>query len=322
MKKIGVLPKRRNIWLTLAKLGVSLAILAYILLRQTSLVQVFQILRQVNWPWLIIAFSLHAIGLMISAFRWQILIRAQGDEVPLKFLIQSYLVGTFFNNFLPTRFGGDIVRIWNGTRYSQTLVKSSAIVIVERLTGIFVLFLFALIVALIRLELAHRLPFIWVSLVFGALGFLLLLAFIMLPWPIFLKFLFLNNKKRVSSFLDKILTFRQTIINYRSQKRAFILAMLWALALQLNVIVYYFLIGLSLKLAVPFLDYFMVIPVVHFIQLIPITINGLGLREGAYIEIFAFYSIPAQTAFSFSLIDVAFVLILGLIGGLIYILRK
>jgi hypothetical protein len=47
-------------------------------------------------------------------------------------------VGTFFNNFLPSRFGGDIVRIWDGSRYSHSLVKSSAIVLVERLTGIIV----------------------------------------------------------------------------------------------------------------------------------------------------------------------------------------
>jgi uncharacterized protein (TIRG00374 family) len=313
-------PKKRNPWLTLVKFIISLGILTYILTRLTNLSQVFEILRQVSWGWLIVAFSLHGLGLLISALRWQILARAQGDEVPLTFLIQSYLVGTFFNNFLPTRFGGDIVRIWDGARYSRTFIKSSAIVMVERLTGLFVLFLFALIAALFRLDLAHQSPFIWVALGSGAIGFLAILAFLILPWPHLLGSL--AKAPRLKPLMEKIFVFRQTIINFRYQKRAFNLAMLWALGLQINVIVYYFLIGRSLKLSVPFLDYFMVIPVVHFIQLIPVTINGLGLREGAYIEIFTFYSIPPQTSFSFSLIDVAFVLILGLIGGIIYVLRK
>ncbi len=312
--------KRRNIWLTLIKLLVSSAILAYILTRQTNLLQVWAILRLVNWRWLIVAFSLHAIGLLISAIRWQILTKAQGDNVPLKFLVQSYLVGTFFNNFLPTRFGGDVVRIWDGTRYSRTLIKSSAIVIVERLTGLLILFLFALVVALFRLDLANQSPFIWAALALSSLGFLSIFAFLAFPWPRFLKSCLKNNRLR--PLVDKAQAFRQTIINYRYQKRAFTLAMLWALGLQLNVIVYYFLIGQALGLSVPFVDYFMVIPVVHFIQLIPITINGLGLREGAYIEIFAFYSIPPQASFSFSMIDVAFVFILGIIGGIIYILRR
>jgi len=320
MRNFDSLPKKRNPWLTLIKFFISLGILAYILTRLTNLNQVFEILRQVNWRWLIVAFSLHGLGLLISALRWQILARAQGDKVPLKFLIQSYLVGTFFNNFLPTRFGGDIVRIFDGARYSRTLIKSSAIVIVERLTGLFVLFLFALVAALFRLDLAHQSPFIWIALASGVIGFITILAFLVLPWPSFLRPIAKGH--RLKAFTDKLLAFRQTIINFRHQKKAFNLAMLWALGLQINVIVYYFLIGQALKLSVPFLDYFMVIPVVHFVQLIPVTINGLGLREGAYIEIFAFYSIPPQASFSFSLIDVVFVLILGIIGGIIYVLRK
>jgi len=320
MKNLAPRPKKQRILPTLAKFLFSFALLAYIFTQKTSLSQVLLTLRHVDLPWLLISFSLHAVGLIVSAYRWQILIRAQGDDVPLKLLAQSYLVGTFFNNFLPTRFGGDVVRIWDGSKYSQSIVKSSAIVIVERLTGLLILFLFALGVSVIRLDLANQLPFIWVALGFGALGFAGILAFLFLPWPRLLS-RFLKNS-HPGSLAAKIIIFRETIINYRQQKAAFMRAMLWALVLQLNVIIYYFLIGRSLHLKIPLLDYFMVIPVVHFIQLIPITINGLGLREGAYIEIFAFYSIPAQAAFSFSMVDVGFVLILGLVGGTLYVLRK
>jgi uncharacterized membrane protein YbhN (UPF0104 family) len=92
--------------------------------------------------------------------------------------------------------------------------------------------------------------------------------------------------------------------------------------LQLNVILYYFLIGLALHLNIQFIDYFIFIPIVLVIQIIPITINGLGLREGSYIEIFKFYGISPQAAVSFSLVDVGFNLVLGLIGGIIYVSRK
>jgi uncharacterized protein (TIRG00374 family) len=320
MKNLARPPKKRRILPTLAKFLFSFALLAYIFTRKTSLSQVLLTLRHVDLPWLLISFSLHAVGLIVSAYRWQILIRAQGDDVPLKLLAQSYLVGTFFNNFLPTRFGGDVVRIWDGSKYSQSVVKSSAIVVVERLTGLLILFLFALGVSVIRLDLAHQSPFIWVALCFGAIGFAAVLAFLLAPWPVF--FGRLLKSQRFQPMVAKIIAFRETIINYRQQKAAFTRAMLWALVLQLNVIIYYFLIGQSLHLKIPWLDYFMVIPVVHFIQLIPITINGLGLREGAYIEIFAFYSIPAQVAFSFSMVDVGFVLILGLVGGVLYVLKK
>ena len=107
--------KRKNLILA-GKLIFSLAVLVFFLVvSKISFEEIGLKLKDVIWGWLALSFSLHALGLLISAYRWQILARAQGDRVPLMFLAKSYLVGTFFNNFLPTRFGGDIVRIWDGS---------------------------------------------------------------------------------------------------------------------------------------------------------------------------------------------------------------
>jgi len=304
----------------LLKLAFSLAILIFIFATQTSFGKIGEVLKNVNPYWLLCAFSLHALGLAISAYRWQILARAQGDDVPLFYLAKSYLVGTFFNNFLPTRFGGDVVRIWDGSLYSKSLVKSSAIVLVERFTGIIVLFLFAVAASLFRLDMARRLPIIWVALLLGLAGLVLIAAFFLPVFPRLLATL------RLRGFLDKVraklLIFRETILHYRTQKGPFLRATFWALLLQLNVILYYFLIGRALHLDIPLIDYFIFIPIVLVIQIIPITINGLGLREGSYIEIFRYYGILPQTAVSFSLVDVGFILVLGFFGGIIYVSRK
>jgi len=306
--------------LLLLKLAVSLSILVLILTTQTSLREIGTVLRTVNPYWLILAFSLHAVGLFASAYRWQILARAQGDDIPLGFLAKSYLVAQFFNNFLPTRFGGDIVRIWDGSRYSRSLVKSSAIVMVDRFSGVIVLFLMAVIASLFRIDMARQIPVVWIALLLGLLGLVLIAVFFL---PAFAR---LFAALRLRGILDrlraKILLFRETILHYRTQKRAFLRATFWAVLLQLNVILYYFLIGLALHLNIQLIDYFIFIPIVLVIQIIPITINGLGLREGSYIEIFKFYGISARSAVSFSLVDVGFNLVLGLIGGTIYVTRK
>ncbi len=311
---------RKRLPILLLRLLVSLSILAFILIKQTSLGEIGAVLRTADWRWLALAFSMHAFGLFSSAYRWQILARAQGDEIPLGFLAKSYLVGQFFNNFLPTSFGGDIVRIWDGLRYSKSLVKSSAIVLVERFTGISVLFLLAVAGSLFRIEMAREIPVILAALLFGAMGFGLTAVFFtpfaarLLAW---LPLHGLPDKLR-----NKTLLFRETILHYRTQKKPFALATLWAFLLQLNVVVYYFLIGRALHLNIHFADYFIFIPLVLIIQTIPITISGLGLREESYIEIFRFYGIPAQAAVSFSLIGVGFNLIIGLIGGIIYVTRR
>ncbi len=305
----------------LLKLAVSAALLVvFFLLKKISFSAIGRELATVSWGWLILAFSLNAIGLLASAYRWRILARALGDDIPLGFLVRSYLVGQFFNNFLPTRFGGDVVRIWDGSKYSRSLVRSSAVVLVDRATGIIVLFLFALGASLFRLDMARRIPVIWAALLLGTAG-LLAVALFFLPSAGRL-----IERLPAKGFFHKvratILELRSTILAYRQAPRAFTAATIWAIVLQLNVLVYYFLIGKALHLSIPLLDYFIFIPIVLLIQTLPISVNGWGVREASYISIFAFYGITGAAAVSFSLIEVAFGLVVGLAGGAIYVARK
>jgi uncharacterized protein (TIRG00374 family) len=298
----------------------SASVLAYILISQASLNDIFATIKRADHLLLAISFSLHALGLLISAVRWQILIKAQDDWVPIGFLAKSYLVGSFFNLFLPTRIGGDVVRIWDGSRYSKSLVKSTAIVLVERLSGVIVLFLFAFWASLLRLDMAQRFPVIWVALILSCFGLSLFALFLTPLSDLILGKL--PEKKPFGPIKQKVHQFRETILYYRKRKGALGKAFFWAALLQINVIVHYYLIGKALHLDIALLDYFIFIPIVHIILLIPITINGLGLREGAYLEIFKYYGISSAAAISFSWIDLAFMLIVGLLGGVIYVFRK
>jgi len=311
---------KKNILIFSIKFLFSALIIAFILIYKTSIKDIFTVLKQVDLFWILLSFSLHSLGLLISAIRWQILIQAQGDSVPMIFLAKSYLVGTFFNNFLPTRFGGDVVRIWDGSRYSQTILKSSAIVLVERLTGIIVLLGFAFTSSLFRLDMTGKVPVIWVSLIISFLGLTAIAVFFMPYTTRILKII--PDKGILTKVKQKILEFRGIVFKYKKKKQQLLKAFFWAFLLQVNVILHYFLIGKALHLNISLLDYFIFIPIVLLILIIPITINGLGLREGSYIEIFKFYGISANVAFSFSLIDVVFGIILGIVGGIIYVTRK
>jgi uncharacterized protein (TIRG00374 family) len=316
--------KRKNRIFFALKFIFSFSILGYLIFGTSSIKDILNVLRQADVFWLVLSFSLHSLGLLISSIRWQILIKAQGDSVPLGFLAKSYLVGTFFNNFLPSRIGGDLVRIWDGSRYSQTLLKSSAIVLVERLTGIIILFLFAFSASLIRIDIAFELPIVWVSLVISFIGLAMIVLFLTpLASRIINK---IPDKGILGKIRQKTLSFQETILVYKGKKAALLKAFFWAFLLQVNVIIHFFFIGKALKLPIDLLDYFIFIPIVLLIQLIPITINGLGLREGAYAEIFKFYIIPephaVAMAIAFSFIDVGFMLIVGIVGGIVYALRK
>jgi uncharacterized protein (TIRG00374 family) len=315
------MPKTKNFLLLAVKIIFSFSIIAFLLLREVRIKDIPAALKEVNLPLLVLSFSLHALGLLISAYRWQILIRAQEDDVPLGFLAKSYLVGNFFNLFLPTRFGGDVVRIWDGSRYSRSLLKSSAIVLVERFTGIVVLLSFAFGVSLVRLDMAQKLPVIWISLLVGFFGLFAVFLYLTPIADILLRRI--PGKGILTKIKTKASELREFILVYRKKRSAFFKALFWALLLQINVILHYYLAGRAFHLEIPLLDYFIFIPIILLILTIPLTISGLGLREMLFIQIFSTYGIANSTAFSFSLVaDFVFTLIIGIIGGIIFILRK
>jgi len=315
------MPKRKNFFIFILKLVFSLSIITFILIKKTPIGYIGESVKGASFFWIALSFSLHALGLLISAYRWQILIHAQGDHVPLGFLAKSYLVGNFFNLFLPTRFGGDIVRIMDGSKHSKSVLKSTAIVFVERLSGIIVLLFFALGASLFRLDLAQKLPHIWISLGVGFFGLLAILCFFL---PISKTLIDkLPGRGILGKIRRKILEFREIVYVYKKKKSALFKALFWAFLLQINVILHYYLVAKALKIDIPLIDYFIFIPIVLIILTLPITINGLGLREALYMTIFASYGILNSSAVSFSFIaDIAFALIIGILGGIFYALRK
>jgi hypothetical protein len=176
--------------------------------------------------------------------------------------------------------------------------------------------------SLLKIRFIRELPLLYVSLLVSLLGiFLLLLAWKKLPRG------FLAGRRSRRPWLQKILLqldmFHSIILDFLEHPRLSKKVFFWALFLQLNVVVHYFFIGQALKMdRVPFLDYFFSIPILLFILSFPLSINGIGVRDFFLIRLFIYYQYPASYAIAFSMLDVAFNLLLGIIGGLIYIFRK
>ena len=74
------------------------------------------VLSQADPVWLAAGAALVVVALLVSAWKWQLLLLAQGIEVPIPALFSSYLIGLFFNNFLPSNIGGDVLRVHDVAR--------------------------------------------------------------------------------------------------------------------------------------------------------------------------------------------------------------
>ena len=128
----------------LLRLAVSAALIAWILAK-TPFSDVAAAFRSADPRWVLAALALVPFGCFASVRRWQSLIRAQGGDAALPFLVRSLLVGVFFNNFLPSTIGGDAIRALDTARAGVGRAKAVAIVFVDRFVGLLALMLFAVL---------------------------------------------------------------------------------------------------------------------------------------------------------------------------------
>jgi len=304
------------------KLFFGLGLLLYLIFFKTKPEILFGLVRKINWPVAILAFSLHAVGLLISAIRWKLLLDDRGSRYSVTTLIQYYLVGTFFSHFLPSRFGGDVARMADTRHIREGLAGSFAVIVYERMSGIAALLAFALISSLVKFGFIKEIPVIYLFLVANLLAMILLIwAWKKIPENFFIRFQ--RKPGWLSRVLNKLNLVHAIIRDFLTRKKLLRKVMIWAFLLQLNVIIHYYFIGQSLKTtAIPFLDYFFIIPILLFILSIPISINGIGVRDFVLIKFFGYYGYDASYAIGFSLLDLFFNLVLGILGGMFYIFRK
>jgi len=190
---------------------------------------------------------------------------------------------------------------------------------VERLTGVVALAIFALLGLLLSVRRVAGIPLTGVVAVFLAIAVLPLWV----VWsPRSLEPLFRVVGRvggRVPGLVDKI---RQALALFGGAKGSLAIAIALSFLLQINVIVHFYLIARAMSLALPLSFFFLVVPVATFILMLPVSINGIGVREGVYALFFSEFGIPVAGAIAFAWLAFGTVLVYGALGGVLYALRR
>src|SRR3954466_69096 len=132
----------RSLAITLAKAIVSIGLLA-LLFSRVDVSRLWSVARHASPGWLAAALLLYFLMLLASAMRWGVLLRAQHVRLPFSFLTQSFLVATFFNNFLPSNIGGDVIRITDSAKAAGSKTLATTVVLIDRGLGVLGLALMA-----------------------------------------------------------------------------------------------------------------------------------------------------------------------------------
>ncbi|MEK6573812.1 MAG: lysylphosphatidylglycerol synthase transmembrane domain-containing protein [Chloroflexota bacterium] len=304
--------KQRDLLFNLARIVISAGLLFWVI-RSAGLDQIVGVARNAQPGWIVAAFALSAIGIIVRAYRWQILLNAVSARPPFGRLVYLYFVGQFFSSFLPTGFAGDAVRVIEAGEDVER-AKAAGTVIVDRLSGFIGLFALAL-VALpfagdqIPAALAWGVGAASIGVVAGAVLLFegRLLRFVTRPLP---RALSLDSDGFVGRTYKAITD---------CGGRAVIGALIVSTVFNLIQLAANYFMALALGLDVTIGELVLYIPIATVALLIPISVSGLGVREQIYVLLFNRLTAAQATALSFSAYSLD--LFNGLIGGVLYLAR-
>lgn len=259
------------------------------------------------------------VNTVLNCMRWRVFLKADGQSASLHRLVPSLLIAGFLNTFLPSVIGGDFYRVYDlSDKFSKT-ANALASVVASRLVGYMALTIIGIVFAFWGVtHLPHQgLVFLPLA-AFVALGIALWLFFQQRLLRYMLHITRLERIEKINRLVEKFL---QVFALYRRHPAAFIQALGLGLIFQLVVITCIYLMARTLGLQVVFFHFCVFVPMITLIEMIPITIFGLGLRDGAYAFFFGAVGMPKEDALSIALFYVMITISYSLIGGVLLWLR-
>jgi len=309
--------KTKPLVIFLAKLLVSAGLLGYFLAR-VDMTRVMQTFASAQFSYIALALAVYLVTQGISALRWATLARPLGIETPFKNLVQYYLIGMFFNLFAPSTVGGDVTRVYYLVKDDEARARGGAVsavhaaisVLMDRAIGMVVLVWLGALALLLF-------PYYAVPQTVRSVTFLVALGLLVgvLIMPMLRRFLPEDGHQLVVKL-------RLAMRSYRSKWR--VLAAAAALSLLAHLIQAWMhtVMGRALDLEVPFSFCLIIYPLVGTFAAIPISLNGLGLREGGYILLLAAIGIGTEKGIAFGMLLFSIIVLDSLIGGLLFLFQQ
>jgi glycosyltransferase 2 family protein len=300
------------------KAGLSIGLVA-LLLAWSDVGRLWALGRNASIGWLAVAAACYASVIAVSAWRWGALLKAQGVRFGTAALSESFLVATFFNNFLPSNIGGDVVRVTDTARAAGSKTLAATVVLVDRGLGVLALGL----VAAAGASVARSAGPIAAPVVWTALAVLLVAGLVIVLKPSAIEPICRPLRRVHAEWIDERLArFTGALERFRTRPGALALGFGGALAVHGLLVLFYAAIVHALGIAVRLEDLAVVVPASFLVQMAPVSLNGLGVREATFGFYFARLGLPLESALLVSLAGAALVLLFSLAGAGLYLVRS
>ena len=293
-------------WLRwLIRVGVSAGLLLWLFSRYDlkGILTSFQDLSLIVW---VAAFVMCLMAQVLSSIRWWTLSNTLAFPGRWLTYLGFYLVGMYFNLFLPTGIGGDLFKAHFLSRDEGRRLLAAWSVVGDRMFGLTAMLLMGAVAVIVKPDLLPR-PFV----IFLSLsGLVVLLGLVGLP---FFHRLLGRFWPGISRYVTDMLA-----LWHKPQKILIVSGLSFCVqALGMGAVA---LLGAGIGIEVPLAFYFASLPLVTLATLIPISLSGIGVREGALVYFLGLKAIQPEPAFSLGLLFFSVQIATSLIGGVAYAL--
>lgn len=298
----------------------SLGLLGLLLfLGRENFAKILGLLKSTNIALFGLAFLIFMVSVVFVAWRLKVVLSGQNVLFSLGELFPLTLIGFFFTNFMPTTVGGDLVKGHYISKKNQHKLSAYTSVFIDRVLGMFSVALIATMALLITDGgLKHKFIFWAITII--------LISCCLFVVSLFCKNLLkkfgkltgitkLTKKLKIDSQIKKAY---EALTIYKTRKDLVIKGIFLSILAQSLAFISIFFLSKSLSVYLPLKTILLVMPVIFVLCVLPVTMNGLGLREWAFVFFFSSY-IGSAAALSLSLLYLAMFLLTSLIGGIIYL---
>jgi len=305
--------------LLVGKIGVSIALLSY-LFSTTDLGALERRVRTGDPLYLAAAVAIYSIMLLLAAWRWRLLLQAQGFDTRFRDLSASYLVATFFNNFLPSNIGGDLVRVRDSSRLTGSTTTSVAVIAIDRILGFLALYVLAVLgylwggPSLRHLAGAN-------AVVLGLGGLFAALTYVFFRPGVARSLMARSGLNRFPWAQERFEVVQAAVHVYREEVLDIWRAFGASLAIQALFICYYDVVAHAFGIPLSWPACFLMVPLCTLVQTVPISFNGWGIRESMFMLYFSQVGLGRDSALAFSVVGASLIVLLSFSGAVVWTSR-
>ena len=301
------------------KIIISISLLIY-LLSKVEWEKSLSTIQNANIMWIAIAVLLSIFDNLLLTYKWNLLLKIRGKIVSFWKLFSINMIGGFWGLFLPSSLSTDVVRGYYLIKTSSDSAISITSIFVDRILALLGLIVFVTIAFFFSgsifngIYLEYYIIGFYFTFFFGILVFISDYSSNILTR--------IDNRLGGSKIIEKIIMLRLALIEYKNYPLTLTYSFFLGLVVQLFRVYWYITIAWAFNVDIPLIYFFIFCPLIIFILLIPVSIGGLGVREGTFVALFTLAGMSLDDAVIISFTSSLIANLIVSSGGIFYLIQE